>query len=179
MTDAETVAAVKRGDREAARQLVQQYYASVLRFQITLCRNADDAQELTQETFLRALKHIGKFRGGSGLRTWLHRIAYHEFTHRRRQQRPDSPLMEDAFSHHFESSSALAVDLERALQCLSVDARAVFVLCDVQELTMEEAAIVLRVPTGTVKSRLHNARRQLMGLLEPEPEVNLNVSRIQ
>ncbi|HLK15322.1 MAG TPA: RNA polymerase sigma factor [Fimbriimonadaceae bacterium] len=177
MTDAELSVNIKRGDREAARELVRRHYASVLRFLVTLCRNHDDADELTQETFLRALKHIGGFRGRSGLRTWLHRIAYHEFTHRRRKQRPESVLTDSAASYPFETTSALAIDLGRALLALSVDARAAFVLCDVEELTMDEAATVLRIPSGTVKSRLRTARKQLMGLLEPEQEVNLSVSR--
>ena len=177
MNDAELTANIKRGDREAARELVRRHYASVLRFLTMLCRNADDADELTQETFLRALNRVGQFRGHSGLRTWLHSIAYHEFTHRRRKQRPESVLTDHATSCPFETTSALAIDLGCALRSIPEDARAVFVLCDVQELTMEEAATVLRIPTGTVKSRLRAARKQLMALLEPEQEVNLNVSR--
>jgi RNA polymerase sigma-70 factor (ECF subfamily) len=177
MNDDELTAQIKRGDREAAREMVSLHYASVLRFLTSLCRNRDDAEELTQEAFLRALNHIGGFRGRSGLRTWLHRIAYHEFTHRRRKQRPESELADSAATHPFESTSALAIDLGRALSALSVDARAAFVLCDIEELTMDEAAAVLRVPSGTVKSRLRAARKQLMGLLEPEQEVTINVSR--
>jgi len=177
MNDAELLIDLKRGDREAARALVLRHYPSVLRFLITLCRNVDDAEELTQETFVKAFHSVGKFRGQSGFRTWLHRIAYHEFTHRKRKQRPESMLLESATSNPFETTSALAIDLERALHCLPVDARAAFVLCDVQELTMEEAASVLRIPTGTVKSRLHGARKQLMALLEPEQEVKIHVSR--
>jgi len=177
MTDVELTANIKRGDREAARELVRRHYASVLRFLTMLCRNSDDADELTQETFLRALGHIGGFRGRSGLRTWLHRIAYHEFTHRRRKQRPESVLTDVEASCPFETTSALAIDLGRALKAIQEDARAAFVLCDVEELTMEEAATVLRIPIGTVKSRLRAARKQLMALLEPEQEVNLNVSR--
>jgi RNA polymerase sigma-70 factor (ECF subfamily) len=177
MNDNDLVAKLKRGDREAARTLVRRHYPSVLRFLITLCRNQDDAEELTQETFLRVFHRIGQFRSQSGLRTWLHRIAYHEFTHRMRKQRPEAALADCASSNLFETTSALAIDLERALHSLSIDARAVFVLCDVQQLSMEEAAAVLSVPVGTVKSRLHGARKQLMALLEPEQEVNIHVSR--
>lgn len=176
MTDAEIAKRVKAGDREAARALIQRHYASVLRFLTTICRNTDDAEELAQDTFVRALNHIGKFRGASSLRTWIHRIAYYEFAHRRRQ-RIHASLNHELSSHPFEAASALALDLERALLALPDQARAAFVLCEIQELTIKEAATVLRVPEGTVKSRVHTARRQLRAALADEHEEVSHVTR--
>jgi len=175
MSDQHLVEQIKRGDRDAARELVQRYYPSVLRFLTTLCPNSADAEELTQEAFVKAMQGIRRFRGKSGLRTWLHRIAFHEFTHHRRRQRSTVALPESMNSPLFEANSILALDLERVLMDLSEEFRAAFVLCDIQELTMEEASVVLSVPLGTVKSRLHTARKRLQTLLQPEQEVKIHV----
>jgi RNA polymerase sigma-70 factor (ECF subfamily) len=158
--------------------MVRCYYPSVLRFLTTLCANPADAEELTQEAFIKALNNLPRFRGESGLRTWLHRIAFREYTHRRRGERIVLPVPEHAPAPMFEANSISAMDLERALWRVTEEFRAAFVLCDVQELSMKEAADVLGVPTGTLKSRLHAARKRLQCLLEPEPEVKTNVSRI-
>jgi RNA polymerase sigma-70 factor (ECF subfamily) len=177
MNEAEFVERLKRGDREAARELIQRFYPSVLRFLTTLCPNPADAEELAQEAFVKAIPSIRRFRGESSLRTWLHRIAFHEYTHRRRRERPSHALPPDLASPLFEANSLLAVDLERALPCVPEEFRAAFVLCDIQELSMQEAATVLGVPVGTVKSRLHSARKRLQLLLEPEQEVTLHASQ--
>ncbi len=76
-----------------------------------------------------------RIRGESSLRTWLHRIAFHEYTHRRRQQRPALPLPEQMASPLFEANSLLALDPDRAFACVPEDFRAAFVLCDVQQLS--------------------------------------------
>lgn len=157
----------RRGDREAIREIVQAHYPSVLRFLSTLCANPADAEELTQEAFVQALRNLRKFRGESGLRTWLHRIAFHEFTHRRRRERPTLPLPDAMPTPFFEGNSLLALDLESALRGVPEEFRLAFVLCDVQGLSMQEAADVMAVPLGTAKSRLHSARNRLQGLLEP------------
>ena len=175
MSEVNLAERIKNGDRDAARELIQRYYPSVLRFVSTLCSNPADAEELTQEAFVKALQSIRHFRGKSGLRTWLHRIAYHEFTHHRRRQRPTTALPDRLNSPLFEANSILALDLERVLLDVPEDIRAVFVLCDIQRLSMEEAADVLSIPVGTIKSRLHTARKRLQGLLEPEQEVKIHV----
>ncbi|RYG34276.1 sigma-70 family RNA polymerase sigma factor [bacterium] len=177
MSEANLVERVRGGDREASREFVRRYYPSVLRFLTTLCPNPSDAEELTQEAFIKALRGLRKFRGDSGLRTWLHRIAFHEYTHRRRAERSTLPIPESTTTPIFEANSLLALDLERALRCVPEELRAAFVLCDLQELSMQEAATVLSVPVGTVKSRLHTARKRLSDLLEPEPEVQIHVSQ--
>ena len=177
--DAGLVGRIQRGDREAAREMIRRFYPSVLKFLSTLCANPADAEELTQEAFVKAFGNLKKFRGESGLRTWLHRIAFYEYTHRRRRERITLPLPDEATSQLFEANSLLAIDLERALRCVPEDNRAAFVLCDIQELSMQEAADVLSIPVGTVKSRLHAARKRLQELLESEQEVNEYVSRIK
>lgn len=171
MIDANVLERARRGDREALQEVVREYYPSVLRFMSTLCINPADAEELTQEAFVKALQSLRKFRGESGLRTWLHRIAFYEYLHRRRRQRSTLPLPETMISPLFEASSVLALDLESALRCVPEEFRTAFVLCDIQGLSMQEAAEVMSVPLGTAKSRLHSARNRLQTLLNSEPEV--------
>ena len=164
------IEAARRGDPEAVRALVRTHYPGVLRFLTTLCDNAADAEDLAQESFVRALRGLRGFRAESGLRTWLHRIAYREFVRSRRRHHSTLELPEAVPSPLFEPGSLLALDLERALRCLAPDSRAAFVLCEVQGLTMREAAEVMGVPPGTAKSRLHTARTRLQLLLEPQEE---------
>lgn len=176
MNEARLVERARAGDREAMRELVRRFYPSVLHFLSVLCPNKDDAEELAQESFVKAIDNLRKFKGDSGLRTWLHSIAFHEYTHRRRRERPSLSLPDDGPSTLFEARSVLAMDLERALECVPEDFRAAFLLCDVQEFSMQEAADVLCVPVGTVKSRLHTARKRLQALLEPEHEETTHAS---
>ena len=177
MRDADMIDKARRGDPETVGELVRIYYPSVLRFLTTLCANSADAEELTQEAFVKALKGLKRFRGESRPSEWLHRIAYYEFTHHRRAWRPTVPLPEGA-SPLFETSSVLALDLEAALRKVPEGFRTAFVLCDVQGLTMAEAAEVTGVPLGTAKSRLYAARGQLAALLEPERKEKKDESRV-
>ena len=87
VTMQETIEKARRGDAEAIRLVVEAYYPSVLRFMTTLCANPADAEDLTQEAFVQALRSLRKFRGESGLRTWLHRIAYHGYLRARGRER--------------------------------------------------------------------------------------------
>ena len=108
MNEKRTVEEAKRGDPEAIRLVVEAYYSSVLRFMTTLCANPADAEDLTQEAFVQALRSLRKFRGESGMRTWLHRIAYHGYLRsRRRGAARVAPLRISYHSPLFESSSLL------------------------------------------------------------------------
>jgi len=150
-------------DREA---MIREHYASVYRFMLTLARNADDAADLTQQTFLRACKGIDQFRERSSLRTWVHSIAYREFV-RWRRKRVWLPIAraQDQTVDPFQSSLD-ARDLANALARLPAKQRETFVLAEVQELSVEEVAEIQNIPTGTVKSRLHHAKMRLRTLLD-------------
>lgn len=170
--NSEVVGAAKGGDTTEAGKLVAEHYASVLRFLLMLTGNSDDAEDLTQECFLRALRHFRSFRGESSVKTWLHRIAYREFTHRLRV-RPAVPIIDEPVSHPFEGRTLLVVDLERALLRVAEHARAAFILCEIEELSVREASQVLRVPEGTIKSRVYNARQQLQSWLSQGEQITI------
>lgn len=154
------------GDKAAGERLVSEHYARVYRWLRHLTGNVDVAEELTQQTFVKAWQSLGGLREEATLSVWLHRIAYHQYTHWLRDRKVDSPLEEtSAVSHDRTRQSIDAIMLERALARLSCDHRETFLLYHVQGLSVPEVAAILEVPDGTVKSRLFVARQRLRELL--------------
>jgi RNA polymerase sigma-70 factor (ECF subfamily) len=159
----------KAGDRDAFEELVRRHaerlYAVVLRF----VADGDEAQEVTQEAFLRAWRSIARFEGRSRFFTWLYRIGINE-AKRRAGRRPPVPLasLEDEpvpeapdWSQAPETRSEqadLRRVLERAIRSLPVEHRATIVLRDVEGLSTREAAEIMDLSEAAFKSRLHRAR---------------------
>lgn len=174
MDDLELARQVAEGDAGAVKSFVDRHYHSVYRFMRHLTRHVEDAEDLTQQAFVKARQQIATYRGKASLRTWLHRIAFHEYTHWKRRKRKASsldeslPHRESAFEQCLE-----AIALEEALAKLSEPLRAAFILFEVEELSIEETARVLRLPKGTVKSRLFKARRRLRDLMLGRQEEDL------
>lgn len=145
-----------------------------------LARDPVVAEELVQETYLRALRGARHFQVGTNLRAWLFQILRNVFfTHyRKRGREPEvvEPEVLDAMSvapgrggegshHSGASDGTLGVDLEAALQRLPEEYRSVVLLADVEDFTMTEVAHIMGCPVGTVKSRLFRARAILQELL--------------
>jgi RNA polymerase sigma-70 factor (ECF subfamily) len=175
----------RNGDREEMARLVDQHYDAVYRF-CARRLGPDHAQDAAQETFLTVQKRIGSFRGDSGLGTWLFGIAHNHCRNiaRRRRIEPmgdwwDSSQVagsgsRDANAPGPEAQTCDPADvlidrqvLRDALAALSPDHREVVLLHEVEGLSYREAAEVIGVPEGTVKSRLHHAflnlRRAVLG----------------
>jgi RNA polymerase sigma-70 factor, ECF subfamily len=172
-------ALVKRilaGDHEACVEFVRQYHAPIYRLLLHLCRDAHQAEDLAQETFLAAWAKIGTFSAASSLHTWLHRIAYRKFidAHRRTERRittkTDVPIDQAQSNTLSPYESALASEeshrLYRALDRLKPADRDVVVLHYLQGLNYEQMADVLDNPTGTVKWRTRQALENLRSVLE-------------
>jgi RNA polymerase sigma-70 factor, ECF subfamily len=172
------------GEREAFDALVLRYQSQIYRLVRILARKDwHDAEDLTQETFIRAYRAMGQFRHDSTFRTWLHRIALNViWSHlsRRRQRAPHVGLepMGDDGGHGPAHEPATSPDeleaalirrqaIDRALATLSTDARLAITLRDIQGLEYHEIATITGVPIGTVESRIFRARRRLRPLLEP------------
>lgn len=149
---------------EAARR----YYGDVFRF----CARRvgqDLAADAAQETFLTAQRVQSKFRGDSTAKTWLLGIAHNECRNLLRSKRRDPlPILFSPPNPGHEESSVNRRALEQALGTLSPLLREAVILHELDQLTYEEAAAVLGVPVGTVKSRLHNAFAQLRQTLSAE-----------
>ncbi len=163
----------KSGDRVAYETLVRhnadRLYAVVLRFSATEA----DAEEATQEAFLRAWRSIGRFRGDARFFTWLYRIGVNEakrMLDRRpgaqvevsTEDRPIDDVADDAPQVHVQAEVAeLRVMLERAIRRLPEKYRAAVVLRDVEGLSTSEAADALGLREAAFKSRLHRGRMAL------------------
>jgi len=165
------------GDPAAFSELVRRYQRAVYRVAYALTRNASDADDLAQETFVRAYQAIGRFRVGEPLFPWLARIATNQAISlfRRRKRRPETaiePLLEAGQQWGVEDDPARAVEqderaraLEAAFARLSPEHQAVLALRVIEEQSYEEIAATLCVPIGTVMSRLSRARAELKALL--------------
>jgi RNA polymerase sigma-70 factor (ECF subfamily) len=145
-----------------------------------LVRDPVEAEDLVQETFLRALRGFHQFRVGTNLRAWLFQILRNTFftQYRKRGREPeavDPDVLDNkairlgpasgAGPRSGESNGTLSVDLLAALEQLPDDYRAVVLLADVEDFTMTEVADIMGCPVGTVKSRLFRARAILQELL--------------
>jgi RNA polymerase sigma-70 factor (ECF subfamily) len=152
------------GDRAAFDEIVTRHRDRVYTIALRICGNRDDAEDVLQETFISAYRALPRFRGGAQLSTWLYRIAVnksYDLIGRRRPQTALEDVVEPATrSDDYEASSQRAA-IAAALESLPPEFRAVAVLCDVLGLTPTEAAEVLEIPAGTVKSRSFRARAML------------------
>ena len=183
LKEADLVRAAQKGDLEAFNQLVILYQDRIYTLALRILGDEDSAEDITQEVFLTAYRSLPRFQNGS-LRSWLYRIGtnacYDEL--RRRKRRPLQPLEDEngeeakpfQLSNFPEPVSLPEKEVERheleqvvqqALNRLDADQRAVVVLIDLHDLDYSEAAHILGVPLGTVKSRLARARLQLRNLL--------------
>ena len=154
-------------------QVVDQHSARVYRLAYRLTGNRADAEDLTQEVFVRVFRSLDAFTPGQ-IEGWLHRITTNLFldqARRRARLRFDpvgvlSDSRYDAAAPHAEPGERLAggvfeSDVEAALAALAPEFRAAVVLCDIEGLSYEEIADVLGVKMGTVRSRIHRGRSQL------------------
>jgi len=173
---------LKAGDAAAFDNLVERYSGDIYALLFRLTSNAEDARDLTQDTFLRALRSISGFRGDAELKTWLFRIAINESRNRFRwwkRRRREVTISLDAtigdsgtsYSDTIAESSISPEDaalmrereyaLKAALLDLAVIYREALILCDIEGMTYDQTAAALGVGIGTVKSRISRGREEL------------------
>ena len=181
-TDQAVVERVLKGDADAFSTLVERYQDRIYSVVLNYVSNPEDAVDIAQDTFIKAYSKLRSFDSASAFYTWLYRIAVNtaiDFL-RKRKSRFTESLDDDRFAETgFEPESKdpstdpegvaarreQARLLRSAMSKLSDKLRAVVVLHDVEGLSQEEVADVLRVPVGTVKSRVSRARAELRCLL--------------
>ncbi len=182
------VDALKRGEEWAYRLLVHREQDRIFNVCCRYIGNAEDAKDAAQETFIRVIRSIRQFRGESSLRTWLYRITINvckNFVRDRSRAGYDREEPLDALQDESGMARATVVanpnpgpdelasgnELEEALSQsvagLAEHYRAAFILRHQEGLTYEEIAQALDIPTGTVRSRLSEARQQLRKKLAP------------
>jgi RNA polymerase sigma-70 factor (ECF subfamily) len=161
------------GDRGAFDEIVVRHRERVYAIALRVCGDRDDAEDALQETFIAAFRALPGFRGGAQLSTWLYRIALnksYDIVGRRRPQVTLDEVAEPAAPVDEYAASGARRDIAEALAELPPDFRSAAVLCDVLGLTPSEAAAVLDVPAGTVKSRSFRARALLARALAQDEE---------
>jgi RNA polymerase sigma factor (sigma-70 family) len=167
--DAHLIARVlSRDDRHAFAQLVRRHQSAVRALLRRLAAgDAALADDLAQETFLRAYQGLRGYQGGARLSTWLHRIAYNVFLDERQRphRRSPPPAELPAVAPNPSSAHLLRHDLEEALKQLPDPERAAMAVVYGGELTHEEAAEVLGCPLGTLKTNVARAKERLRGWL--------------
>lgn len=186
MDDSTLIAAAQQGDIQAFNRLVLTYQQIAYNVAYRVLSNQDAAMDATQDAFMRAYRALAQYRGGS-FKSWLLRIVtnccYDQLRAKRR--RPTTPLddlVEDKehsslLQDHSELPESyvergeLGALIQRALTTLPSDQRSIVVLCDVQGLSYEEAAVATSVALGTVKSRLSRGRAKLRDYLVAHREL--------
>jgi RNA polymerase sigma-70 factor (ECF subfamily) len=179
LDEAELIGAARSGDRHAFDELVRRTFVDTFTLARRLTGNEEDARDVVQESYLRAWKGIGKFRGEAAFSTWLYRITANAaagHVHRRRRQRtepfadefePADTRAEEQVSQGAESAEALD-RITVALDELPEKLRSVVVLKDVYDLSHEAIADELGITVSAAKVRLHRARRKLRDVLYEE-----------
>ena len=165
--DAELLAAHCAGDPHAFGEIFRRHKDRMWAVAVRTCHDRELAADCLQDAFLAAYRRAGSFRGESAVTTWLHRIVVNACLDRLRRTRPTSPLPdEDLPSPHDEhSDSELRLDVREALDRLPEGQRLALVLVDMHGMPVAEAAQILGVAEGTVKSRCARGRATLAGLL--------------
>ncbi len=171
--------ALKNGDRTEFSRLVEAYSGNIYRLALKMLNHPEDAEDVLQETFLKAYRHLKGFDGRSKLSTWLFRIATNEALMLIRRQKPnifsiDEPLeMTDGEQKPLQivdwcclpenelMSSEARAHLDQAIQKLQHNLRVVFLLRDIEGLSTQETADVLGLTETAVKTRLSRARMRL------------------
>jgi RNA polymerase sigma-70 factor (ECF subfamily) len=180
-TDSELLKRAQEGDAAAFGMLIRRHDKHLYRIARSVLLGDQEAEDVVQETYVRAFTGLRGFRGAASLRTWLTRIALNEAIRRRRRQRSmvDLDALHAAQERNLQSrhSSSLTAPerdpesaaaqsqirkiLEKAIDDLPVPFRVVFVMRDVEEVSINETASLLGIQQETVKTRLHRARRML------------------
>ena len=165
-------------------ELALPLFDSLYNFAHWLTQNRDEAEDLVQETYVKALKGFGTFQPGTNFRAWIFRILRNTFLTSRTGlaasrtvplENEDEPEQTVAISRETPESILLAEasqqQVQAALEQVPVLYREVLLLCDVEEMSYQEIAETLAVPIGTVMSRLYRARKALRtALAGPVPE---------
>ena len=167
---------IQDGDRRAFEDLMDRYETRIYRLALRYADCPADAEDLTQEVFLGIYRNLGGFKGRSSLSTWIYRVAVNHCLEYRRRKRPETVPYEEELNLASTSRSddpvqvatmgELSTEIEKALEQISPIHRDIIILHEMHGLTYCECAEALKIPVGTVKSRLSNAfvrMRELLG----------------
>ncbi len=167
LTDRELLSAHCAGDADAFGELFRRHKDRMWAVALRTCGDRELASDCLQDAFLAAFRRADSFRGDSAVTTWLHRIVVNACLDRLRRRKPTSQLPEyDLADRHDEhASTEVRIDIRNALAALPEGQRMALVLIDMQGLSVVEAAEILEVAEGTIKSRCARGRATMAELL--------------
>ena len=184
LDDLQLIALCKEGRLDAFGELIQRHESRLFPALYHILQNAEDARDALQDTFLSAYQSVGQFEGRCEVYTWLYRIGVNAaLSYKRKRRRAcslsisdDGKILEPVdLSRASEPSQALFsaeqfTTVWEALSRLTTNDRALLVMKDMEGHRYQEVADLLKVPIGTVRSRLHRARLKLWKLLKEKNE---------
>lgn len=185
----DTIQRLKKGDRDAFNDIVREYEKQVINIAFGMLSDREDAFDAAQEVFIKVYKSIDSFRGQSSFTTWIYRITANVCNDMLRKRQRSAKTI-SIYQNEGEDKNTVAeltdtnptpeeaVELNErqrvvreGIASLSDDFKAVITLCDIEGFSYEEAAKILSVPHGTVKSRLNRARNALKKKLSENMEL--------
>lgn len=175
LSDEECVACVQQGDNDAFSELVRRYQGRIHRYVLRMIGCPEDALDITQDTFVNAYRHLGKWQPQALFRTWLFRIASNAATDYLRRNKLWNCVPIDELSHSLEAGCDLERQHDAAARCATMIQlieelpplfRQALLLRELEGLSYAEIAQALDLNEGTVKSRISRARSSLMAGLE-------------
>ncbi|MBT8321626.1 MAG: RNA polymerase sigma factor [Eudoraea sp.] len=176
-SDQHLINRLKKGDKQAFRSLIEQYKHMVYTLALRIVKNKEDAEEVSQDTFLKAYHAIGSFKGDSKLSTWLYRIAYHRSLDyvKKNKRKPQTTELEweettniqmaEMTWDHLEAMDKRQV-IQRALGQLPGEDGVILSLFYFESLSLKEISGALNMTANTVKVKLHRGRKRLASVLE-------------
>jgi RNA polymerase sigma-70 factor (ECF subfamily) len=177
LSDAELARLAAAGDPAAFAEIHHRYRGFVYAIALRMTRNEPDAEDMTQESFLRLLRRIGSFRGDALFTTWLYRVVVNEVkmhfrvrNSRREVQVSEAQTFERDRTPLHSPYSGQVIDrlaIKEAVRSLPPGCRTAFILHDVEGYKHIEGALILGRSNGTSKSQLHKARIRLRDMLSP------------
>ncbi len=191
MTESELIRKCKQGNREAFNHLVLEYQSRVVNMCYGMLSNREDAYDAAQEVFIKAYRGIGNFREKSSFSTWLYRITANvcsDFLRKRQKSVSTVSInIKDDSDDDINAAEKLADNaplpeeraelaekyeaIRIAMSELKEEYRIIITLCDIRGMNYEEISAILRIPHGTVKSRLNRARTALRKKLSEKMEL--------
>lgn len=185
-TDKDLMELIQAGDNKAFEELVRRYQDRLLNFVGRIVVDQETAEELIQETFLRIYNQRKSYTPTFAVSTWIYTIALNLARSELRKRKLRKFISLDYMKEENEieipdkanlTVEALAPILQKAIEKLPEDYKEAFILCDIQRMPYQQIAEVLRVPVGTVKSRINRARAMLRDILKPYKEIYYGLSR--
>jgi RNA polymerase sigma factor (sigma-70 family) len=174
----------KTGDRTGFGELVAHYTSLVYALALKMADSTEDAEEITQDAFLKAYKGLAHFKGNSKFSTWLYQITYFtaiNYLRKKKINTVDLSFDREDIAHENSLKKLEQADREKyltnAMSFLKPDERAIITLFHLEENTIEEVAAITKLSPSNVKVKVHRTRKKLYGILKVLLKSEINLMR--